>query len=195
VGAEVEAVTTVLILLGAPGSGKGTQAIRLADVVGLPHVSTGDLFRDNVGKGTELGVLAKGYMDRGELVPDHVVLDMLFARVAAGDCADGYVLDGFPRTVPQADALEQRLDPDVTLAAAVLEVSDDEIRRRAAGRGRNDDEPEVVTKRISVYREQTAPLIEFYADRGVLHEIDGERSPDAVFADLLACVKSLEEAS
>jgi adenylate kinase len=77
----------------------------------------------------------------------------------------------------------------------VLEVSDDEIRRRAAGRGRNDDEPEVVTKRISVYREQTAPLIEFYADRGVLHEIDGERSPDAVFADLLACVKSLEEAS
>lgn len=188
-------MTTVLILLGAPGSGKGTQAIRLADVVGLPHVSTGDLFRDNVGKGTELGVLAKGYMDRGELVPDHVVLDMLFARVAAGDCAGGYVLDGFPRTVPQADALEQRLDPDVTLAAAVLEVSDDEIRRRAAGRGRNDDEPEVVTKRISVYREQTAPLIEFYADRGVLHEIDGERSPDAVFADLLACVKSLEEAS
>jgi adenylate kinase len=160
----------------------------------LPHVSTGDLFRA-VDVKTELGSLANGYMERGELVPDQVVLDMLFARVSARDCADGYVLDGFPRTVPQAEALERRLGADVEVDVVLLEVSDAEIRRRAAKRGRSDDAPDVVTKRLSVYRNQTAPLIRFYADRGVLHEVDGERSPDAVFQDLLNLAQRVGEES
>jgi adenylate kinase len=183
----------VVILLGAPGSGKGTQAVRLAEVVGLPHVSTGDLLRENKAKKTELGRLAQRFMDDGDLVPDDVVLDMLFERVAEPDCAAGYVLDGFPRTVPQAEALEHRLGDDVTVGTALLEVSDREIHRRAAGRGRDDDKPEVVAKRLAVYREQTAPLVRYYADREMLHRIDGERPPAAVFEDLLACVQSLSE--
>lgn len=187
-------MSSIVILLGAPGSGKGTQAVRLAAEMGLPHVSTGDLFRENVGNQTELGVLAKTFMDKGELVPDDVVLDMLFDRVGADDCADGYVLDGFPRTEPQAEALSARLGGDVTVGAVLLEVSDEEIRRRAAGRGRDDDAPEVVTKRLAVYREQTAPLIRYYTNLGVLHTIDGERTPDDVFADLQAHVKTLSPA-
>ena len=103
-------MTSVVIILGPPGAGKGTQAMRLADELGLPHVSTGDLFRENLSKNTALGELAKTYMEAGKLVPDEVVIDMLFGRVAAEDCAAGYMLDGFPRTVAQAEALSERLD-------------------------------------------------------------------------------------
>ena len=124
---------SVVILLGAPGSGKGTQAVRLAQATGLPHVSTGDLFRANIGQATELGARAKGYMDRGELVPDELVLDMLFDRVAAEDCARGFVLDGFPRTLPQAEALQAGLGQD-RCQAIHLEVADEVLIERAAGR-------------------------------------------------------------
>jgi len=124
----------VVILLGAPGAGKGTQAARLAAARGLPHVSTGDLLRDNVKRGTQLGTDAKAYMDRGEYVPDALVLDMLAARVSQADCGDGYVLDGFPRTDVQARALDQRLDPKDRLQVVNLEVSDESIVERAAGR-------------------------------------------------------------
>lgn len=127
----------IVILLGAPGAGKGTQAKRLAESLGLPHISTGDLFRGNLGQGTELGLQAKGYMEKGELVPDELVLDMLFDRVAAVDCAEGYVLDGFPRTVAQAQALDARLAPQHDsgqVSVIDIEVSDEVVVRRLTGR-------------------------------------------------------------
>ena len=127
-------VVNVIILLGAPGSGKGTQAVRLAERCGLPHVSTGDLFRENLKADTPLGQEAKRFMNAGQLVPDELVLDMLFDRVAREDCLGGYVLDGFPRTLPQAEALEQKLGSDSAVSVANLEVGVEVIIQRAAGR-------------------------------------------------------------
>jgi adenylate kinase len=205
----------IVILLGGPGAGKGTQAVRLSETLGLPHVSTGDLFRANLGQGTELGRRAKGFMESGELVPDELVLDMLFDRVGAPDCADGYLLDGFPRTLPQAQALEERLGGVDGVCAVDLRVSDETIVARISGRlscpecgrmfhrvsappategrcdgcgtelvQRPDDAADVVRERLRVYHEQTAPLVDFYSERGVLTGIDAERTPDEVFADL-----------
>lgn len=124
----------VVVLLGPPGSGKGTQAVRLTKELGIPHISTGDLFRENISKNTELGKRAKSYMDAGKLVPDEVVLDMLFDRVSRPDTANGYLLDGFPRTLPQAEALEKHLGKGVELIVIDLEVPDDVIVKRAEGR-------------------------------------------------------------
>ncbi len=124
----------VVVLLGPPGAGKGTQAARLAAAMALPHVSTGDLFRANLSQGTELGKAAQRYMEAGELVPDELVLDMLFDRVAQEDCREGYLLDGFPRTLPQAEALEARLGEDASLCAVLIDVPDSEIIERMAGR-------------------------------------------------------------
>lgn len=124
----------VVILLGPPGSGKGTQAVRLSKELGVPHISTGDLFRENMSKNTELGQRAKGYIDAGKLVPDEVVLDMLFQRVSQPDCSLGYLLDGFPRTLPQAEALAKFLSPNAELIVLNLEVPDDVIVKRAEGR-------------------------------------------------------------
>ena len=204
----------IVVLLGAPGAGKGTQAVRLSRARSLPHVSTGDLLRDNLKRGTPLGLEAKGFMDKGGLVPDGLVLDMLGTRVAAPDCQAGYVLDGFPRTEVQAQALEQRLAGQ-KVTVVNLEVADESIVRRAAGRlsckqcgsvfhresappkkpglcdacggelfTRSDDSAPVVRERLRVYRDKTAPLVEFYSRRGLLQTIDGEQSPDAVFARL-----------
>ena len=211
----------VVILLGAPGAGKGTQAARLAKARSLPHVSTGDLLRDHKARGTPLGKEAQGYMDKGELVPDALVLDMLAQRVAAPDCSAGYVLDGFPRTDVQARALEQRLQPSDQVQVVNLEVSDETIVARAAGRlscpnqgcgrvyhaqsapprkagvcdacgselyQRADDAAPVVRERLRVYRQKTAPLVDFYAGRGRLSAIDGQQSPEAVFAQLSALI-------
>jgi len=208
---------TVIILLGAPGAGKGTQAKRLSAARSLPHVSTGDLFRENIGKGTELGKQVKSYLDQGILVPDEVVLDMLFDRVSQPDCARGYVLDGFPRTGPQAEALAARLDEEPVVVN--IAVADETIVGRAAGRlvcrkcgnvqhaefapptvagvcdecggelyQREDDRPDVVRQRLDVYHAQTAPLIDFYERRGNLHTIDGEGSPPEVFSLLEGAV-------
>jgi len=212
---EVVQVVSIIILLGAPGAGKGTQAVRLSEAHGLPHVSTGDLFRANLKQGTPLGARAKEYMESGKLVPDEVVLDMLFDRVAQGDCRDGYVLDGFPRTLPQAEAFEERLGKEARPTVLDLEVEDETIVQRAAGRllcenghifhkdfrpparagicdecgcelfQRKDDAPEVVRERLRVYHEETAPLVAFYEERGVLRRVDGERSPDEVQEALL----------
>lgn len=215
---------TVVILLGAPGAGKGTQAKRLAAACKLPHVSTGDLFRENLKAETELGLRAKEYMESGRLVPDELVLDMLFDRVAKDDCRSGYILDGFPRTRAQAEALEARLGGDASVIAPNLEVADDTIIRRAAGRlvckgcghiqhlsasppkvagvcdecggqleQRKDDAPEVVAERLKVYYRETAPLVEFYRQRGVLVPVDGERAPDEVFEDLVGLLSAKEE--
>lgn len=125
---------TVVILLGPPGSGKGTQAVRLTKELNIPHISTGDLFRENMSKDTELGRRAKTYINAGKLVPDEVVLDMLFDRVSRPDCARGYLLDGFPRTIPQAEALDKHLGSDTKVIVLNLEVPDEEIIKRIAGR-------------------------------------------------------------
>jgi adenylate kinase len=209
----------VVVLLGAPGAGKGTQAARLSAARALPHVSTGDLLRDHVKRATALGANAKGYMDRGEYVPDALVLDMLAERVSAPDCRDGYVLDGFPRTDVQARALEQRLGGATQMVVVNLEVSDESIVARAAGRlsckqcgrvyhkvnapprrpdvcdacggelyQRSDDAAPVVRERLRVYREKTAPLVRYYAERGTLGTLDGEQSPERVFERLDALV-------
>ncbi len=127
-------MATVLILLGPPGAGKGTQASRLAAERSLPHVSTGDLFRENLSQGTDVGKRAQEFMDAGKLVPDEIVLEMLFDRVARPDCARGYVLDGFPRTLPQAEALQARLPADDEVRAISLEVDDEVVVRRLSGR-------------------------------------------------------------
>jgi adenylate kinase len=213
---------SVLILMGGPGAGKGTQAKRLAEYASLAHISTGDLFRENIGKGTELGKRAKSFTESGKLVPDGLVLDMLFERVAQPDCERGYILDGFPRTLPQARALDARLGEE---QASVLEirVSDEVIVARIAGRllcrqcdniqhaefnppakpgvcdacggelhQRKDDSSEVVQARLNVYHEQTAPVLKHYADRGTLESVDGEQTPDEVFAALCQFVPGQE---
>lgn len=127
-------VRTVVILLGPPGSGKGTQAMRISKALGVPHISTGDLFRENISKNTELGKKARVYTDAGKLVPDELVLEMLFDRVARPDCAKGYLLDGFPRTIPQAEALDKQLSKNDKLVVLNLEVSDELIVKRIEGR-------------------------------------------------------------
>ncbi len=127
-------MASVVILLGAPGAGKGTQAVRLAEALSLPHIATGDLFRENLGKGTELGQKAKSYMESGQLVPDDLVVDMLFDRVGRDDCAGGYLLDGFPRTLAQARILDERLAGDWNVKVADLRVPDEGILERASGR-------------------------------------------------------------
>lgn len=132
--APVKSPIKVIILLGPPGSGKGTQAVRLTKELGIPHISTGDLFRENISKNTELGKRARTFMDAGKLVPDEVVLDMLFDRVSRPDCAEGYLLDGFPRTLPQAAALENHLAANTNLIVLELEVPDEVIVKRAEGR-------------------------------------------------------------
>ncbi|MDP6762227.1 MAG: adenylate kinase [Planctomycetota bacterium] len=205
-------VAQVVILLGPPGAGKGTQARRLSADLGVPHVATGDMFRANVEEGTELGRRAQEFMNTGRLVPDDLVTEMLFVRVDGVDCGDGFVLDGFPRTVGQADTLDRGMDGRWTSSVASLEVPDEALVERASGRllcredgnhihhaifsppvtegvcdqcggalyRRDDDVPEVVAERLRVYREQTAPVIEHYAQNGRLLPVDGNQSPDDV---------------
>ena len=194
-----------LIMLGAPGAGKGTQAKKIAEKYSIPHISTGDIFRANIKNGTELGKKAKTFMDQGLLVPDELVVDLVVDRVNQEDCKNGYVLDGFPRTIPQAEALDRALaEMGQKIDYAInVEVPDENIVNRMSGRRacvdcgatyhivyaptakegicdkcgaelilRDDDKPETVTKRLSVYHEQTRPLISFYADKHVLYTVD-----------------------
>jgi adenylate kinase len=203
---------TVVILLGPPGSGKGTQAVRLSKEWGIVHISTGDLFRENIKKGTPLGLKAKEYLDQGKLAPDELVFEMLFDRVSQPDCSKGYLLDGFPRTLAQAEALETKLGDSVHLKVLSLEVSDETLIKRTTGRllckvcghihhrefspprahgtcdkcqgglhQRPDDIESVVRERLNVYHTQTKPLIEFYKSKNLLHEVNGEKTPDEVF--------------
>jgi adenylate kinase len=209
-------LSIVIILLGPPGSGKGTQAIEISKHKNVPHISTGDLFRENIGNNTELGKEAKSFMDQGRLVPDDLVLNMLFDRVSRPDCKNGYVLDGFPRTIPQAEALDRFLKDKSKVIALNLDVPDDVIIKRIEGRltcktcgnmyhkdfsppveegicdkcgspliQRADDTREVVMERLRVYKEQTAPLIQYYEKQGVLKTVDGNRPPKVVLDELL----------
>jgi adenylate kinase len=213
-----------LILIGPPGAGKGTQAQLLREDFALPFISTGEMLRAHVKDQTELGKAAKVHMDSGGLVPDELILAMAAERLDADDTQDGFILDGFPRTTAQAEALDDQLQREgrhIT-AALLLEVADEEIIKRIAGRRvcskaghnyhvdydapkhdgvcdqdgshliqRDDDRPEVVRKRLSVYHEQTAPLVEFYDERGLLRRVDGTRSPAEVHDHIRAIVATL----
>lgn len=179
-----------LILTGPPGSGKGTQAKRLVEKFGIPQISTGDILREAVESGTELGLRAKAIMASGELVPDELVIGIVWVRLGRADCKQGFVLDGFPRTRPQAVALDRMLreqgrEPVRVLA---LRVADEELRKRllARGEGRADDTEEAVTKRLEVYRRDTEAVLDHYGD--AVHVIDGVGSLDAVTARLLGAL-------
>lgn len=205
-----------LILLGAPGAGKGTQASRLSDTYQIPHISTGDIFRQNIKDQTPLGRKAKSFIDQGLLVPDELTIDLVMDRLSRKDCRNGYILDGFPRTLSQAKALDLREKID---AAVEVRVPDEVIVERMSGRRvcpqcgepyhilykapkqegvcdkcgakliiRKDDEPQTVQKRLEVYHEQTAPLIEYYRQQGLLVSVDGTQTVDKVTEDITACL-------
>ena len=212
-----------IVMLGAPGAGKGTQAKRIAAQYGIPHISTGDIFRANIKNGTELGKKAKSFMDQGLLVPDELTVDLVVDRLGQDDCEKGYILDGFPRTIPQAEALDQALAEkgDKMDYAVDVDVPDENIISRMSGRRactgcgatyhivynpsqkgelcqvcgeklilREDDKPETVQKRLSVYHEQTQPLIEYYKGKGILKTVDGTKDMDRVFEEILEVLKS-----
>ena len=200
-----------LILLGAPGAGKGTQAKMIAAKYGIQHISTGDIFRANIKNGTELGAKAKEYMDAGQLVPDQLVIDLVKERLAQPDAQKGFMLDGFPRNIAQAETLDGELkDMGVELDAALLvDVPFDVIVNRLSSRRtcracgytagpevtvcprcggemyqRDDDKPETISKRLDTYQNQTQPLIDYYEGHGILKSVDGNRAVDEVYVDV-----------
>ena len=175
-----------LILLGPPGAGKGTQAKLLADSHNIPHISTGDILRAAVSRQTNLGVKAQEYMDRGELVPDQLVIDLIRERLGQPDAQPGWILDGYPRTVVQADSLDGLLvELSQTCDRAInFDVPDETLIERMLSRGRKDDNEGVIRRRLEVYREQTAPLIDYYQTREKLTTIDGSQSMETVAANL-----------
>ncbi len=200
-----------VILLGAPGAGKGTQAALLAEEYSIPHISTGDIFRKNIKEKTEIGLLAKSYIDQGRLVPDEVTVKIVENRVKEADCANGFLLDGFPRTVNQAEELAKISDIDYVVD---IEIPFERLLRRLTGRRvcpvcgasyhidfldgrtvcecsaeliqRDDDKEETVTERIKVYTAQTEPLIDYYKGKGKLVSVDGDKGVKEVFAEITA---------
>jgi adenylate kinase len=183
-----------IVLMGAPGAGKGTQAKMLEQSLGIPQVSTGDIFRHNLKNQTELGKLAQSYMDQGELVPDDVTIAMVRDRLAGPDCRKGAILDGFPRTPAQAAALDALLAEvgGRVLVVPYVMVSSEELMarlmKRAAIEGRTDDTEDTIRTRMRVYEEQTEPLLDYYRQRGLLVELDGQQPIEDVQAALLAAI-------
>ena len=204
-----------IIFLGPPGAGKGTQAQRVCSALNIPQISTGDILRRAMKEQTLTGVKAKAYIDAGKLVPDEVIIDIVKDRLAQSDCAGGYILDGFPRTVPQAEALEGIAAIDAVIE---LDVADEKLIERLSGRRvclkcgatyhvsrlngetrcaacgdtliqRDDDKAETVLNRLTVYHNQTAPLVDFYQKRGMLKVIDGAQDMDTIFASIMDIVR------
>ena len=204
-----------VIFLGPPGAGKGTQAQRICTALNIPQISTGDILRRAMKEQTPTGLKAKAFIEAGQLVPDEVIIDIVRERLAMDDCQNGYILDGFPRTVPQAEALEGIAKIDVVVD---LDVADEELIARLSGRRvclncgatyhvsrlngetkcavcgeeliqRKDDSAETVLARLNVYHEQTAPLVDFYQKKGTLKVIDGAQDMDTIFESILAVVK------
>jgi adenylate kinase len=174
-----------IVLLGPPGAGKGTQAEKLSEKLGIPQISTGELFRQNIGDGTKLGLEAKRYLDAGDLVPAELTNQLVDERLDHADAAKGFILDGYPRSVAQAKALHEMLERRGTDIDAVVEfrVSEDELFERLKARGRADDTEDVIRNRMKVYRDETAPLLEYYS--GQLKTVDAVGSVDEVFARAL----------
>ena len=178
-----------VIFLGPPGAGKGTQAARLAEHLRIPRISTGDMLREHIVQGDELGKAAAPYMAKGGLVPDHLLIEMIRKRISEPDCAHGYILDGFPRTLPQAEGLDEMIGSTADVIVFDMEVPHDELMRRLSGRGRDDDKAEAVRKRLQEYAQRTTPLLEYYRERSRFHRIDGFRAPEAVFAQLTSVIE------
>jgi adenylate kinase len=172
-----------LVFIGPPGAGKGTQAEKIVSRYMIAHLSTGDMLRAARDAKTPLGVQADQYMSRGELVPDQLIIDLIRERLSSPDCARGYLLDGFPRTIAQAEALDEMLAEKKTPLDVVLElqVPEDELFQRLAGRGRADDKPEVIRQRLVAYANQTAPLLDYYRHKGLLRSVDGIGTVEEVF--------------
>lgn len=212
-----------IVMLGAPGAGKGTQAKMIAAKYGVPHISTGDIFRANIKNGTELGKKAKEYMDQGLLVPDELTVDLVIDRLSQEDCKKGYILDGFPRTIPQAKALDEALAKrgEKMDYAIDVDVPDENIVTRMSGRRacvgcgatyhvvynpsksgelcescgeklilRDDDKPETVQKRLTVYHDQTQPLIDYYSDQKILKTVDGTQDMNDVFTAITVILEA-----
>lgn len=182
-----------IILIGPPGAGKGTQAKALAAHIGVPHLSTGDLLRKEIETKTPLGMEAKQYLDKGHLVPDLLVMEVVEHRLDQGDCARGCILDGFPRTLIQAAALDSYLERHHKPLAGAIEfrIDDEEVVRRLGGRGREDDQPNVIRERMAGFRRQTEPLVEYYRKRNLLGSVDAIGSVDDVFNRLISEVHDL----
>ncbi len=174
-----------LLFIGPPGAGKGTQAGQVADRLGIPHVSTGEMFRDHVARGTDLGHQVEAIMAAGDYVPDEVTVAMLEQRIAEPDAASGYILDGFPRTEAQVEALDALLGSNGLDRVVVFLVDEDELTERMMARGRDDDTEETIRNRFKVYHEQTQPLLDIYDDRGLTISVDGMGEIDEVTERIL----------
>jgi adenylate kinase len=183
-----------ILFVGPPGAGKGTQAARVAERLGIPHISTGDMFRDHVARGTELGMRVDSIMKAGEYVPDEITVEMLGERIADSDAADGFILDGFPRTVGQVEALDGLIGRHGLDTVVLFEVDEDALVERLLARGRVDDTEETIRTRFQVYQEQTAPLLEIYGPRGIVVSIDGIGDIDEVTERILSALDAYTRA-
>ena len=181
---------TRLVILGKQGAGKGTQCTLLVDHFGIPHISTGDMLRAAVSEGTELGLKAKVIMDAGDLVSDDLILGIVEERLAQPDAENGFLLDGFPRTDAQAQGLVEMLAPQGIDIAIDIEVPDDVVTQRMLARGRDDDTPEAIQRRLQIYQEETAPLLHFFSSRGVLAAVDGLGTEQEVQNRIISAIES-----